>query len=98
LPEAGVKSIFSMKLDVPEFLPENVYVPCGTPASVRLTLYCRLLAPATLGAVEADGEVPAVWVGDGAVVGEDEDDGLTVAVGDAEGVGDSDSDGDEDLF
>jgi hypothetical protein len=79
-------------------------------SALRLTLYCRLDAPVTLGAADAD--APVVGVEAGATVGEAEDDGLTASVGalDAvalevgdwdtadDGVGDSDADGDEGLF
>jgi hypothetical protein len=77
-------------------------------SALRLTLYCRLDAPATLDVADA----PVVRADDGATVSEAEADGLTASIravdavatgaGDwdiaADGVGVSDADGDDDLF
>lgn len=61
-------------------------------SALRLTLYCRLDAPATPGAAVADG----LTVSGGAV------DAVVMGVGDweaaADGVGDSEADGDDGLF
>ena len=103
-PWSSVASIRIMKLVVPKFLPEYVYVNVRFPTavSVWLTLYCMLVAPVTLsavaGVVVGAGVVVSVEVG--ATVGDVNSFGVSVAVtcGEAEGVGDSDVDGELGLF
>lgn len=57
-----------------------MYCPWDTPASVRLTLYCRLFAAATFGEVDV-GAIVGVGVGSVVVVAGD---AVGVVVGDVE--------------